>query len=197
MKGNMANKKDKNYSDEMLEEILLGVQSGDADGFERLRSKYEPLIVAAVKSFEGGESSVSDLEREAQSALLKAAVRFDTKQSDVAFGLYAKICIRNALISLKRKEKARQRRAAKVSGAAKSAPKPRISFAGDGRDADELVASISRVLSRYENRVFEEYMSGKSIGEIAATLDVSVKSVNNAIYRIKEKAQKIAPSETN
>ena len=191
MKDVMAN--EKNYLGENLEQILIGVQNGDAESFERLCAKYEPLIVAATKSFEGGESSKSDLEREAQSALLKAAVRFDTNQSEVAFGLYAKICIKNALISLKRKEAARQRRAAKTSGAKVSAVKARISFSGDGADAEKLVESVNRVLSAYEKRVFSEYMSGKSAAEIAVELGKDVKSVNNAIYRIKEKAQKVAP----
>ena len=77
--------------------------------FSLLKAKYAPLIRSLVRSFEGADEE--EYIREAESALLKAAVRFDIKQSDVAFGLYAKICMRNALISLRRKEMSKKRRA--------------------------------------------------------------------------------------
>ena len=91
------------YADAGVTEMILGVQSGDAESFEGLKSKYAPLVVSTVGSFAVGDISRSELEREAESALLKAAVRYDTKQSKVAFGLYAKICITNRLISVQRK----------------------------------------------------------------------------------------------
>ncbi len=171
--------------------MLLGVQSGDAESFRGLKSKYAPLVMNAVSSFASAETSRSELEREAESALLKAAVRFDTKQSKVAFGLYAKICIKNALISFMRKEQTKLRREAKALEAVevKKSHRERFSYAIESRDTEQTVERISGVLSPYEKKVFFEYMSGRSAREIALKVGRSVKSVNNALYRIKEKVK--------
>ena len=179
------------YADAGVIEMVLGVQSGDADSFEALKSKYAPLIMNAVSSFVSSEISSGDLEREAESAILKAAVRYDTAQSEVAFGLYAKICIRNALISLMRKEKTKQRRRAREVMAAqeKKSRDVRFSYVSEGRDTERTVERISGVLSSYEKRVFSEYMLGKSVSEIAEDLGRSTKSVSNAMFRIREKVK--------
>ena len=179
------------YADEGVIEMVLGVQSGDAESFEELKRKYAPLIMNAVSSFVTQETSKSDLEREAESALLKAAVRYDTAQNKVAFVLYEKICIRNALISLMRKEQTKQRRRARQMLAAeeKKTKDVRFSYVSESRDTERTVKRISEVLSSYEKKVFSEYMSGSSVGEIAESLGRSTKSVSNAMFRIREKVK--------
>ena len=190
------NREDGNiYADAGVTETVLGVQSGDAESFEGLKRRYAPLIMNAVSSFSASDISRDDLEKEAESALLKAAVRYDTSQSKVAFGLYAKICIRNALISLLRKEQTKARRQARAGLAEneKKTKNGRFSYVSEGRDTGRTVERISGVLSSYEKLVFGEYMSGKSIGEIAETVGRSAKSVSNAMYRIKEKVKAQEP----
>lgn len=184
------------YADAGVTEMILGVQSGDAESFEGLKSKYAPLVMSTVGSFAVGDISRSELEREAESALLKAAVRYDTKQSKVAFGLYAKICIKNALISYRRKEQSKMRREAKAieAASAEESRKSRFSYIRESRDTDQLIESISGVLSPYEKKILSEYMSGKSVGEISASVGRSTKSVNNALYRIKEKVKNFTPT---
>ena len=123
--------------------------------------------------------------------MLKAAVRFDIEQSDVAFGLYAKICIRNALISLRRKEMSKKRRAERKVADVRQRKHVGL-YAVEARDAaetEELIESIEKILSVYERKVFREYMSDKTVEEIAIAVGKPKKSVNNAIYRIKEKVK--------
>ncbi len=185
----MAEKMKEKYSDEELFEIVADVQSGNDEGFSLLKARYAPLIRSLVRSFEG--TSEEEYTREAESALLKAAVRFDLSQSQVAFGLYAKICIRNALISLRRKEMSQKRRAERKASDVRSRKHTGI-YVAEARDAAEtekLIASIEKVLSKYEKKVFSEYMSDKTVEEIAIAVGKSKKSVNNAIYRIKEKVK--------
>lgn len=179
------------YADSGVIETVLGVQSGDAESFEGLKLRYAPLIMNAVSSFAASETSRSDLEREAETALLKAAVRFDTEQSGVSFGLYAKVCIRNALISYMRKEQTKKRREerAALGAGEKKAKDIRFSYVSESRDTEETVERISGVLSSYEKLVFGEYMSGKTVYEIAEAVGRSTKSVSNAMYRIKEKVK--------
>ena len=185
----MAEKKKETYKDEELFDIVADVQSGNDEGFSLLKAKYAPLIRSLVRSFEGAHEE--EYIREAESALLKAAVRFDIEQSDVAFGLYAKICIRNALISLRRKEMSRKRRAERKAVGARE--KRHMEFqaadAGDAAETEKLIENIEKVLSPYERRIFREYMADKTVEEISLAVEKPKKSVNNAIYRIKEKVK--------
>lgn len=175
--------------EEELYNIVVGVKNGDDEDFKALKRKYAPLIAGLVRSFDGAED-VGEYEKEAETALLKAALRYDTEQRQVAFGLYAKICIRNALISLRRKEMSKKRRMEKK--AQKNLDKPRAFYSSEQNgtaETEKMVKAIRETLSPYEKKVFDEYMSDKTVEEIATELKRSRKSVHNALYRIKEKAK--------
>lgn len=188
----MTNKTNQKYDDAELFDIVTDVRNGNVEGFSILKKRYAPLIASMAHSFAGREGSAEDYEKEAESALLKAAVRYDLQQDDVSFGLYAKICIKNALISLKRKEQSKKRQLERhrVSHTEKKRYGFSVVADGDG-NTEKLIGEIKSVLSAYERKVFDEYMSGKTVGEIAETLDKPKKSVNNALYRIKEKVKGI------
>ncbi len=184
------------FDEKELFDIVAEVQSGNDEGFSVLKKKYSPLIASAVKSFEGTAADISEYEREAESALLKAALRFDISQSQVSFGLFAKICIKNALISLKRKETSRKRRMERRISPLSKRSKLGFDMSGDSSaETDKLVERIMAVLSPYERMVFSQYMSDKSVAEIAEAVGKPKKSVNNAIFRIKEKVRGIDISE--
>ena len=50
--------------------------------------------------------------------------------------------------------------------------------------------AIDKSLSDFEKQVLNKYMNGKSYVQIAEDLDTSVKSIDNAIQRIRKKAIK-------
>ncbi|MBQ7364262.1 MAG: hypothetical protein IJW46_01545 [Clostridia bacterium] len=49
------------------------------------------------------------------------------------------------------------------------------------------------LLSRFENQVLTLYAEGHSYSEMAQELSCSVKSIDNAIYRIKSKIRALVP----
>ena len=51
----------------------------------------------------------------------------------------------------------------------------------------DLEHSIKKDLSDFEYRVLGEFLSGKSYADIAASLGVSTKSIDNALRRIRAK----------
>ena len=51
-------------------------------------------------------------------------------------------------------------------------------------------AVMNKYLSGFEKQVLNRYMNGESYVEIAEKLDTPVKSVDNAIQRIRKKAMK-------
>ena len=168
--------------------LLKEIQEGSAAGFIALMKQYSPLITSLVSSFcASGSGSRDDLQQEAESALLKAALTYDSTQTAVSFGLYAKICMRNALISYRRKVLRRSRRDM-LQKSSKQEKSMRSVFVQTQNFAQKL-EKLDEVLSPYERRVLEEYISGKSVPEIAEDIGKNSKSVHNALFRIREKGK--------
>jgi RNA polymerase sigma factor (sigma-70 family) len=181
--------------EEELQALLAAVAAGDENAFAQLSELYTPLVQSMSVRFAPSFSSLSDacaigvqdLEQEARLALFRAAKTYNLTQRKVSFGLYAKICIRNSLVSALRKSKSRER------DLQKSIP-PVLSHAEDplyiasARDAsDSLKNRIDQVLSPYEKKIFEQYISGRSVKGISLSVGKSEKSVHNAVYRIRVK----------
>jgi len=87
-------------------DLLLAAKNGDGQAFSELAAKYSPLIGAAVEKYRRmcGEST-DDLHQEALLAFYRAVKTYDTEKKGVTFGLYAKICINNRMISILRSRK--------------------------------------------------------------------------------------------
>lgn len=183
-------------------DILLLAKQGDQDAFERLLENYRPLISSLVKSavseFPFSDSDYEDLYQEAVILFFRALERYDTEQEDVAFGLFAKICIRNGLITQAKKL---QKRLHLLS----------LDGTGAAGDTDEipldepyhrlveeesyraLYENVRATLTPYENRVWWLYLSGRTAKEIASALEKDEKSVHNAIFRIRRKLRSVIP----
>ena len=56
--------------------------------------------------------------------------------------------------------------------------------------AEVLLARIRGVLSAYENRVWSLYIAGLSASAIASRLGKDPHSVENAVYRIRQKLRR-------
>ncbi len=177
--------------DQELLELISGIKSGRNENFELLKSRYKPLLSDMASSFESsGAGSKDDLFEEAERALLKAAISFDLDKVGITFGLYAKICIRNALISAKRARDAKKRREDRIAKR-QEFKRAQVLDSFGGLSADEILKRIETSLSDYEKLVFKEYFSDRSARETALLLGTDEKSVNNAVYRIRQKAKSL------
>ena len=180
---------------EQLSALLEAVVQGDQNAFNRLSELYAPLIRSMSARFveslsaqnDAGLIDAQDLEQEARLALFRAVQSYNRKQREVSFGLYAKICIRNALISQWRKAKAAHARKVKAEQPVlRHSEDAVLSFLSE-EDVRGLRNKIREVLSPYENIIFEQYISGRSVGSIAVSVGRSEKSVSNAVYRVRVK----------
>jgi RNA polymerase sporulation-specific sigma factor len=180
---------------EQLRNLLEAVVQGDQGAFERLSELYTPLIRSMSARFieslsaqnDAGLIDVQDLEQEARLALFRAVNSYNRKQQDVSFGLYAKICIRNAFISQLRKAKTSRARKEKANRhVPRQAEDPLLSVISE-EEAVSLKGKIRQVLSSYENEIFEQYISGRPVRDIADSVGRPEKSVSNAVYRIRVK----------
>ena len=177
--------------------LILDVRGGDQNAFDTLLDQYRPLIDASVARFSSDESSslyCEDLKQEASVVFYNSILAYDLDQNEVEFGLFAKICIYNALVSFLR---ALKRRSAEPVA---EIPQNLITVQ-DFEDPSarmleqerlkSLYAVIRKNLSELEYKVWQLYISGRSAAEIAALLSTDEKSVNNAIYRIRKKLRAV------
>lgn len=173
-----------------INRLVREVQSGNETAFATLADLYKPLLSAEIEPYrkELSATDVEDLRQGAMFAFFRAALSYDTNQA-VTFGLYAKICITNGILDgLRSIGRLRHR---EISADILPAPD------GTGENPQQLYLDRQRIrqiylvikglLSPLEYRIFKLYMAGFSYTEIAAKLEKSPKSVDNALTRIKRK----------
>ncbi len=180
-------------SDGDVRSLILSVRSGDQDAFVSLLDKYKPLIDSSVNRFSSDEAFAiyrEDLQQEAYLVFYNSILAYDMDQTEVEFGLFAKICIQNALVSQLRTLK---KRAAETVDATPES----LAFDSNFDDPSLKVLEQERLkniyevirnhLSNMEYTVWQLYIAGRSSAEIAERLKTDKRSVDNSIYRIRKK----------
>lgn len=175
--------------------LIRQAQGGSQEAYVTLLAKYRPLLDASVGRFAVSELSHQDLEdmrEEAERVFLNALITFDTEQDGVEFGLYAKICLHNGLISEWRKLNARRRHSAlsleEDEAAEREDPANRLIEEERFR---QLYRRVREHLSEMENHVWWLYVAGVEVQDIAHRLGKDEKSIHNAIYRIRQKLRRL------
>ncbi len=191
--------------------LVEQIQNGDESAFGLLCEKYAALTESTVRRFlpslgvsngvpqNESASDPDEVKQDVILALYKAASTYDAEGTGkkVSFGLYAKICMNNAMITKVRKYKRLRKKLEKhagLIGAQKQGKRFVSDTAWQGIDfqiLSESLKSAVAALSPYERKVFERYIDGKSTGEIASELNRSEKSVSNACYRVKSKIKEL------
>ena len=175
----------------MTERDIEALNNGDESAFVRIAEDFAPLIKSevarAVSMAARYEYDADELSQEAMLALYKAACSYKTNK-EVTFGLYAKICIRNRMLSCIRKLVSRAKKAEKLRSAV---PKTHHSATEELllaiEENSEFGKWLSTALTSFEARVLDLYLEKKRYSEIAKELGVTEKSVDNALYRVKRK----------
>ena len=121
---------------------LIGLaRSGDGKAFADLTVKYKPLIESMGKRYAAKCSNLIYTEDDfIQEATLGfySAVRTYRETDKVTFGLYAKVCVRNRLVSLLR-------------SSGKKAKKPNRSEREGSREGGEVLAGLLGIPMRGEH----------------------------------------------
>ena len=166
---------------ENLNLLLSRARKGDEESISELLKKYRPMLEKAVgRSYAGlGDAGISyeDLMQEAMIALTRAVDSYDSGRG-ITFGAYARTCVNNSLVSIARKVFSSRRQKLPAGDAERRAP--------DSREALELLDGLG--LSRFERDVVMLRLRGYKPADISRTLGKPVKSIYNAICRIKGKA---------
>ena len=175
--------------DKLIRDLIVQVKRGDQAAFEELLKTFEPLLISMVNraNLKQDEDAVK---QDLTLAFYNAILSYNLTQSEVSFGLYAKVCLNNALVT--------HLRAIKKKKGLETVPLNDENF--EQIDVDdpfvavikseelrELNHRITEALSPFENVVWRLYVAGCSSREIAKDLNKDVKSIDNAIFRIRKK----------
>ena len=185
-------------SDSELQALAV---AGDRRAEEALAARYLQLVRQCSRPLflAGGESE--DLVQEGMIGLLAAIREFDPQQG-TSFRSFAEHCIRMRLYSAIRSasrlkhlplndsmplEQLSDDPSSQVSAASEAfrrSPEDQV-LARESRE--ELTRYIARYLSKMEKKVLDLFLEGLSYRDIARALQKDVKSVDNAVQRIRRK----------
>lgn len=165
-------------------ELVARAKNRDQLAFEELSLLYSPLLQSLAGRYHSvcrDEVLFDDFMQEAQIAFNDAILHYDALNEKVTFGAYAKVCVRNRLVSCVRKFKSKKRVKREFSD-------PVIdNTVQDTVVYRELLSLAGNTLSPYEKKILQLKADGHSAKEISVIIGKSEKSVNNAIYRSRSK----------
>ena len=197
--------KEKNDSyQSIVTQLIEKTREGNQGSFSELLKIYEPLFSSLLSKHEMGDlnqQDIEDLRQELTLVFFHSILSYDLDQNEVKFGLYAKICMRNALITQLRK--LQKRKAAfpfdedeeeTLVQAFDSSENPSIAIA-DRETVEDMNKKIEAVLSPFESTVWRMYLMGNGAKNISLALGKSEKSIENAIFRLKRKLRDLFKTE--
>lgn len=197
----------KNLTDE---QIISQIKEGDEQALTFLLEKYKDLVNSKVGKYFIIGAEREDIIQEGMIGLYKAIKNFDSCKQNT-FKTFANICVERQLIT-----------AIKSSNRQKHMPLNSylsLNTAAYDNDEDgtelietfevdtiedpletimqreyfnEIQTTMHKSLSKFEEQVLDRYMQGESYEIIAKKLEAPVKSIDNAIQRIRKKAIKMS-----
>lgn len=179
--------------------LVKAAQNGDSLAITMLVVKYHSFLDKYVGLLNVPVRYKEDFIQEGLIGLLKAVRTYD-EEKGFTFSTYAWRCIKNSVISeLRRYERNGIRNEVSVSeipdgvleeitGDFYNSPENEYI---DKESSAQLHDTIFSVLSTYESKVFGMYLAEIPYSLIASRLGKDIKSIDNAIQRIKNKLKKL------
>lgn len=186
------------------ETLVEAAKKGDSTAFEILASRFRVGINARARTYFLRGADKEDIIQEGMIGLVKA-IRDYNPDKQSGFKAFAELCITRQIITAI-KTATRQKHLPLNSYVSLynteggdddnrmlidtlecdygSNPEECLIIAESYKNIDE---KILKILSKFEKEVLEHYMEGLSYGEIAEKLGCPIKSIDNALQRIKHK----------
>ncbi len=177
--------------------FLLQEQETEGDTFDFLIELSNPVLYGALKRFyylEGYEKE--DLVQEGRIVLARVIMEYDL-ESPLSFLEYYQLMLMNHLNKLLRKQEAQSRRANKFAHSLDEITENvgiHIQGTSSAETYPEEFAVLKEAynsylldLSGFEREVYDEFMTGKTVEEIAKSLECDVKQTKSALYRCRRK----------
>lgn len=193
-----------NLDDEQLVELVHG---GDSEALDYLIHKYRQFVRAKARSYFLIGADHEDIVQEGMIGLFKA-IRDYKDDKSTSFKAFAELCITrqiitaiktatrqkhiplNSYVSLDKPvydEESDRTLMDMLTGAKSLDPEELII---NQEEFDHIEVKMSELLSDLEREVLALYLDGQSYQEISGELNRHVKSIDNALQRVKRKLEK-------
>ncbi len=206
-----------NYTNMTDEDLIELVKSEDKCALEHLINRYKNLVNIKISKYYMIGAEREDIEQEGLIGLFKAIKSYKPNKQN-SFKSFASLCIERQLITAI-KTSNRQKHIPLNSYLSLNMNAYDSEEDGNTGNTDlidilntNLVEdpldtitqkeyyqvienTIDKTLSDFEKKVLSQYIQGESYVQIAQNLDTPVKSIDNAIQRIRKKAIKEIPNE--
>ena len=198
-----------NYKDMSDEDLINVIKSGDKSALEYLIGRYKELVNMKVSKYFIIGAEKEDIVQEGLIGLYKAIKSYEGNKNN-SFKTFANMCIERQLITAI-KTSNRQKHMPLNSYLSLS----NTAFEDDADSNTQVIdileshqvedpletitkqeyykaieKAIDENLSDFEKQVLNRYIQGESYVQISERLDAPVKSIDNAIQRIRKKAMK-------
>lgn len=189
------------------EDLVEAVHNGDDDALEYLIHKYRNFVRAKARSYFLIGADREDIIQEGMIGLYKS-IRDFREEKLTSFKAFAELCITRQIITAI-KTATRQKHIPLNSYVSLDKPiydedsdrtlldvicAARVSDPEElvihQEEFDDIELKMAELLSDLERKVLMLYLDGRSYQEIAVDLDRHVKSIDNALQRVKRKLEK-------
>lgn len=189
------------------EQIIEQIKQGDEEALSYILEKYKNLVNIKVSKYFMVGAEKEDVVQEGMIGLFKAIKSYNSEKQN-SFKSFANICIERQLITTI-KSSNRQKHIPLNSYLSLNT----AAYDNNEDDSVELIdtfnsntiedpletimkqeyyneveTAVNKNLSKFEKQVLDRYLKGESYVKIAEKLDSPVKSIDNAIQRIRKKA---------
>ena len=204
----------KKYEECQDDELIRRLRDGDGSVMDYLMEKYKDLVRRKARLMYLPGADQEDLIQEGMIGLFKAFRDFRPDKL-ASFHAFAEICVTRQIITAI-KTATRQKHIPLNSYVSLNKPiyeeesdRTLLDVITEGRNTDpeelligresyvSIESRIDEALSPLERRVLAAYLDGKSYQEIAQMLDRHVKSIDNALQRVKHKLEKLMEERAN
>lgn len=185
------------------EELSIKAQSGDENAVNTLLSKYKSLVNQIARSYFLTGGDMEDIVQEGMIGLYKAIKHFNNSKT-ASFKTFASTCIKHQIQSAIRIASSAKNQVLSTAvpivdkiNNEEDDEKIEIIFPSDLPSPDdklleqermqEIKDKIKKSLSTLELKVLSLYLKGYSYNEISSIGNISKKSIDNALSRIKNK----------
>lgn len=195
------------YREMLDEEIVEDARKGDDKALEYIINKYKNFVRAKARTYFLIGADREDIVQEGMIGLYKA-IRDFREDKLSSFRAFAELCITRQIITAI-KTATRQKHIPLNSYISLNRPifdeesdRTLLDIICEEKvyDPEEMIISreefngieskMEEILSELEWEVLSSYLQGKSYQEIAVDLDRHVKSIDNALQRVKRKLEK-------
>ncbi len=191
--------------DQTEEELLRAARAGERAAGDLLVRRFFRLVKSCARPYFLAGGDTEDLIQEGMLGLLKAVQEFDPARG-VPFEQFARVCVSRSIISAVRSSLTHKHSVLSdavplekplfedmaQAGAAAGGPVSDPEALVIGQETrEELLARLDRLLSDFEAEVLTLFLDGYSYEEMSAKLGRPLKSVDNAVQRIRRKSAEL------